>query len=227
MKAAKILIPAAFSALLILLASAPAPAADIVGQVSLESKGRKARNVRPQDVLVYFESEAGKPAEAPQEPYVLTMVRKEFTPRNLVVPVGSTVRFPNEDTILHNVFSVSGENRFDLGLYRQGEGKSATFEHPGIVRIFCNVHHEMVAHIVVVETPHFARVGVDGSFRIEGVPPGPGTLIAWFEQSEPWSQKIDKVGDGPVDIRLTVSKPRVPRHKNKFGKPYSRRRARY
>ncbi len=227
MKAAMIRIPAALVPLLILLNSVPLPAAEITGRVELEAQGRKARNVRPQDVLVYFESESGKRAEAPKEPYVITTVRKEFTPRSLVVPAGSTVRFPNEDNILHNVFSVSGRNRFDLGLYRRGEGKSATFEHPGIVRVFCNVHHEMVAHIVVVETPHFARVDPDGSFRIEGVPPGPGTLIAWFEQSEPWSKKIAKPDDGPVEIRLTVTKPRVPRHQNKFGKPYSRRRARY
>ena len=227
MKAPMIRIPALLVPLLILLTSIPAPAAEIIGRVELEAKGRKARNVRPQDVLVYFESETGEPASAPKEPFVMTMVRKEFTPRNLIVPVGSTVRFPNEDTILHNVFSVSRENRFDLGLYRRGEGKSTTLDHPGIVRVFCNVHHEMVAHIVVVETPHFARVEVDGSFRIEGVPPGPGTLVAWFEQAEPWSQKIADPGNGPFDIRLAVSKPRVPRHKNKFGKPYSRRRARY
>lgn len=71
-----------------------------------------------------------------------------------MVPAGSTVRFPNQDSILHNVFSVSRANRFDLGLYRRGEGKSATFRQPGVVRVFCNVHHSMVAYVVVVETPH-------------------------------------------------------------------------
>lgn len=215
------------SSLLASMTPAQLFAAEVSGQVELVSKGRKARGAKPQDVLVYFESSNGSPVAAPEQPFVVTTAGKEFSPRNLVVPVGSTVLFPNEDNILHNVFSVSGGNRFDLGLYRRGDGKSTTFRHPGIVRVFCNVHHDMVAHIVVVETPHFARVDADGSFVIEGVPEGPGMLIAWFEQSEPWSRKVQSAGASPITIQLEVSKPRVPRHQNKFGKPYSRRRERY
>ncbi len=83
----------------------------------------------------------------------MVTVRKEFLPRVLAVPAGSKVRFPNQDPILHNVFSVSGENRFDLGLYKQGEAKEAHLLQAGMVNVFCNVHHSMVGYIAVLETP--------------------------------------------------------------------------
>ena len=159
------------------------------------------------------------------EEYEIVTVRKEFLPRTLAVPVGSTVRFPNQDVILHNVFSVSGKNRFDLGLYKRGDGKTATFEQPGVVRVFCNVHHNMVAYVLVVDTPFSTSPDFNGGFRLEDLPDGPGTLKVWHERSEPYSQEVTLPLDGPLNIQLTVSKPRVPRHTNKFGKPYARRRS--
>ena len=174
---------------------------------------------------LYFTPEARVPVEPLREVPKIVTDRKEFRPRALTVPVGSTVRFPNQDVILHNVFSVSGRNRFDLGLYRRGEGKSATFEHPGVVRVFCNVHQSMVAYVVVVDTPFYTTPDADGRFRLRSLPAGPGTLTVWHERAEPYSRQLTLPLTEPLEVTLRVSKPRVPRHTNKFGKPYARRRS--
>lgn len=218
----------AVSALLVLLAVTlveSAAAADLRGRVILAKNagGKPSREVR--NAQIYFTPRTPIALEVPAEPFEIVTVRKEFTPRALTVPVGSTVQFPNEDVILHNVFSVSGKNRFDLGLYKRGAGKQATFEHPGVVRIFCNVHHSMVAYIIVVETPFHATPNFDGQFFLSGLPEGPGTLTVWHERSEPYTRELTLPLAEPLEIQLTVSKPRVPRHTNKFGKPYARKRS--
>ncbi len=177
----------------------------------------------PRDLAAASRSFGSNDSEA--EEYEIVTVRKEFLPRTLTVPVGSTVRFPNQDVIIHNVFSVSGKNRFDLGLYKRGDGKTATFEQPGVVRVFCNVHHDMVAYILVVDTPYSTSPDFNGRFRLEDLPDGPGTLTVWHERSEPYTRNVTLPLDGPLSIELSVSKPRVPRHSNKFGKPYARRRS--
>ena len=198
-------------------------AAEIRGTVRLvKPNGDPAKELHR--VLVYYtpRSGVGRPAP-PTEPFELKMSRKEFEPSSMIIPMGSTVRFPNEDTILHNVFSVSGRNRFDLGLYRQGAGKEATFDYPGVVRVFCNVHHSMVAHVVVVGTPYYTVTLPDGSFRLEGLPPGEGTLTLWYERSDEWSQTVTLPLREPLAVDLAVTKGKVPDHSNKFNEPYKRR----
>lgn len=206
----------------------PAPdaaAANLSGVVFLQkgSAGKSSREV--QTAQVYYVPESPIDLEVSTEPYEVVTVRKEFLPRTLTVPVGSTVRFPNQDVILHNVFSVSGGNRFDLGLYRRGEGKSTTLEHPGVVRVFCNVHHSMVAYVLVVETPFTTTPDFGGQFALQGLPSGPGTLHVWHERTDPYSRQLTLPLGSPVEVELSVSKPRVPRHTNKFGKPYARKRS--
>ena len=95
--------------------------------------------------------------------------RKQFLPRVLAIGAGESVRFPNEDPILHNVFSQSPDNAFDTGQYGRGEGKTTRFDKPGLVRVYCNVHHSMVGHILVLDTPHFTRPSSDGRFRLTDV----------------------------------------------------------
>jgi hypothetical protein len=146
---------------------------------------------------------------------------KEFVPRVLAVPKGGRVHFPNADPILHNVFSVSAGNAFDLGLYKKGPGKEKTFESPGLVRVYCNVHQAMVAYVLVVNTPYFAAPAEDGSFVLTGLPKGAGKLTVWHEQTEPWTVSVQlPAGPAPITARIEVTRPQVPSHLDKSGKSY-------
>lgn len=206
-----------------LAVSTPASGAVLDGRVELEN-GRGVSRGALADAVVTFEPAAGESPSPPPEPFQIVTEDKQFRPRVLVVPVGSRVRFPNRDPILHNVFSVSGDNAFDVGLYEEGEGKAVTFEHPGLVRVFCNVHHSMVAYVLVVETPHVARPDSRGRFRLEGVPEGPGILTLWHERADPVRREIRVPSGEGLELALEITKPRVPKHLNKAGEPYRRGR---
>ncbi len=205
-----------------LLGVLPAGAADFRGRVALLEKGKPSADttLAVDATVVVFTPAKAVPAP---KPVVVDMVtaRKAFQPRILVVPVGSTVRFPNQDPILHNVFSVSGRNSFDLGLLGKGAGSSAVFREAGIVRVFCNVHHGMFGYIFVVATPYWARVAADGTFLIADVPAGPGKLTVWNERSSPTTQDLTLPLALPSTIGIEITMPRIPPHKNKLGKPYS------
>ncbi|RMH23594.1 MAG: hypothetical protein D6696_00090 [Acidobacteria bacterium] len=210
---------------LVLAALLPAAAAGDVLSGRLELAG-KARDGDLAGAVVYYQPDRPPARRPPSGTFEVVTVRKSFEPRVLAVPVGSTVRFPNQDPILHNVFSVSGPNRFDLGLYRQGDGKSVTFSHPGVVRVFCNVHHAMVAYVLVLESPFFVQPAADGSFRLDGLPSGPGTLTVWHERAEPQQLRIALPHGEPLALELVLDRPRVPPHLNKLGKPYKNLRGR-
>lgn len=205
-----------------LLGVLPASAADFRGRVALLEKGKPSADttLAVDATVVVFTPAKAVPAPKPVVVNMVT-VRKAFQPRILVVPVGSTVRFPNQDPILHNVFSVSGRNSFDLGLLGKGAGSSAVFREAGIVRVFCNVHHGMFGYIFVVATPYWARVAADGTFLIADVPAGPGKLTVWNERSSPTTQDLTLPLTAPSTIGIEITMPRIPPHKNKLGKPYS------
>lgn len=204
-----------------LLAPGLAPAAELEGTLALVRRGRAVRGDL-QNAFVSFKPAHGTPMTPPAEPFVMKTEGKDFDPQVLAIPVGSRVRFPNFDPILHNVFSVSGANSFDVGLYARGDGETVTFSHPGTVRVFCNVHHSMVAYILVLDTPYYTSPDADGRFRLSGVPEGPGTLMVWHERSDEQRQAV-VVPSGRVDLEIEVSRPRVPQHLNKAGKPYETR----
>jgi plastocyanin len=172
--------------------------------------------------VVYFESAVPQPTRAPETPYEIVTRGKEFLPRVLAVPRGSRVRFPNSDPILHNVFSVSGDNSFDLGLYRKGPGKDKRFDHPGVVRVFCNVHQAMVAYVLVLETPFSTSPDAAGAFALAGLPRGAGKLTVWHEQAEPWTMDLRLPAASPVVAKVEVTRPRIPPHLDKTGRSYSR-----
>lgn len=205
--------------LLALAAPAEPQGAQLAGTVELLQDGRPVRGA--QEAIVFF-TPANPPRRPATPPPVFDMVthRKEFKPRVLVVPVGARVRFPNQDPILHNVFSVSGGNAFDLGLIAKGPGKEATFREAGLVRVFCNVHQAMTAYVLVLDTPWSASPDASGAFRLTGLPAGPGKLSVWHERGEVLTQQVTVPSAAPARLRLPVSRPRVPRHLNKFGKPY-------
>jgi hypothetical protein len=158
--------------------------------------------------------------------------RKEFDPRVVVAPRGATVAFPNRDPILHNVFSVSEARPFDLGLFGTGEAGRVRFDKAGVVRVFCNVHHDMVGYLLVLDTPFRAVPEPSGAFRLRDLPAGPGTLTVWHERAEPWRLRLVIPASGaahaPVEARVELTKPRIPPHLDKLGRSYrERRRDRY
>ncbi|HEX2225444.1 MAG TPA: hypothetical protein VHN15_14680 [Thermoanaerobaculia bacterium] len=200
-------------------------AEELRGRVQLLAKGGKepARGSDARQAVVYFEPVSPQPVRPPAEPFVMTTRKKEFVPRVLAIPRGSRVRFPNEDLILHNVFSVSGGNSFDLGLYRAGAGKDKRFTESGLVRVYCNVHHDMVAYVLVLDTPYFVSPEANGEFVLTGLPKGRGRLTIWHEQAEPFTMDLQLPAASPVLGRLEVTRPQVPPHLNKSGQSYFRR----
>ena len=201
--------------------TASASAGEIVG--SVEILGKKKPYKDRSNVVIYVEgvSVADSGASATME-----MRKKQFAPRVVVVQKGSPVEFPNRDRIFHNVFSVAGENRFDLDLYKAPEVATKTFEHVGIVRVYCNIHPQMTGIVMVRDNPYFATSAKDGGFSIGGVPPGRYTVTAWHERAEPQSLDVDVPAQGQAGARfvLDASKYKRVRHKNKFGKTYKKTR---
>ncbi len=191
----------------------------------LAEDGERLRDRREfTNAVIYFEPDESSTAEPKDHLIEMTTRRREFAPRVLPVMAGTEVRFPNEDPILHNVFSTSGNNRFDLGVYGESPGKTHRFDHPGLVRVFCNVHSRMSAHIVVVDGPHFTQPDSNGRFVLENLPAGPGQLTVWHERAEPERTRItlepgsDHSHD--TELELTVREATPPRQR-------MRRRGRY
>jgi plastocyanin len=197
----------------------PARAGTVRGRVAVAEKGgKRARDLS--DVVIYLEGAKARPRPAKA---VMTMKGKAFLPRVLVVPTGGTVEFPNEDPIFHNVFSVSGENRFDLDLYKRPKTGSFTFQHPGVVRVYCNIHPQMSAVVLVRDNPWFAKAAADGTFAIPDVPAGRYVVKAWQERAPEVQTEVAVRDEGEVELRLDLDASQFKRvqHKNKFGKDYS------
>jgi len=201
-----------------------ASAEDLRGKVELLARGGKAlaKGSDVRQAVVFFEPKVPRPTRAPEAPFTVSTEDKEFRPRVLAIPRGSKVRFPNSDPILHNVFSVSGANSFDFGLYRKGPGQTRRFDAPGLVRVFCNVHHSMVAYIWVLATPFSISPAADGTFTLANLPKGPGKLTVWHEQAEPWTIDLQVPTPGTVAARLEITRPRIPPHVDKSGRSYFR-----
>src|SRR5207245_11308427 len=162
--------------------------AGVAGRVTMLEKGGKS-SPDLGAAVVYLE---GDPADAAARPVTVDIAinDKEFVPRVVVVPVGSTVRFLNHDPFDHNVFSASDVNPCALGQYGRGEARAWTFGGPGLTRVFCNVHPRMVMFVQVMAGHYFAQPDADGSFEIADVPSGRYVLHVWHERSPQVTQEI-------------------------------------
>ncbi|HJS73459.1 MAG TPA: hypothetical protein VJ921_04170 [Vicinamibacteria bacterium] len=198
-------------------------AAPVSGRVEVLEKGSVKRAV-VREVLVYLEGvRADMPASVRERRVSVASRNKTFEPHVEVVPLGGSVSFPNHDEIMHNVFSLSKGNKFDLGLYKSGAKKDFTFATPGLVRVYCNIHPQMSAFLQVVENPYFAWTTPDGGFLIDGVPPGNYQLKAWHEEGETAQPvSVTESGASGLLVRIDVSGFAKRPHMNKFGKPYKR-----
>lgn len=209
---------------LALFAEAPgvfaAPRGAVSGQVSVTKGGDKKSDAS--GVVVYVTG----PKDALPKGTSAHKVRqkdKQFDPSLTIVLKGETVEFPNEDKIHHNVFSVSKPARFDLGLYKAGSSKSVKMKKAGVVDVYCNIHPEMVAKILVLDTKYFAVTGNDGKFSIDGLPAGTWKIIAWHPHGKQWEGTVTVTGGATASVDITVEAGESKsRHARKDGTPYGR-----
>jgi hypothetical protein len=168
------------------------------------------------------------PAIPTRQPlYRLVQKDKMFTPHLLVVPTGTQVEFPNQDPFFHNVFSLFNGKRFDLGLYESGTSRSVRFDREGVSYIFCNIHPEMGAVVLALNTPYYGISDENGVVALHNVPAGSYRLNVWSEIGQlanpNVSQRIVQVSTDPVylgDITLWATTDALAHHKNKFGEDY-------
>ena len=160
-------------------------------------------------MVVILEGESQPPK--PPITAVLDQRNTRFDTGLLVIPVGSTVEFPNSDPIFHNVFSLSKTQPFDLGFYPRGQSRSVKFNRAGIVQVYCHIHADMYAAIVVTASPWFAKPSHDGSFSWTGVPAGRYRLIAWHKIAGLHATDVTVPETGKVDVNISVPVDVEPR----------------
>jgi plastocyanin len=199
---------------------ATAVSGTLSGRVELVEKGGSRANDLS-DAVVWVEGPRVTPE--PVEARV-NMKGKTFVPHVTVVALGGSVSFPNQDRILHNAFSLTAENRFDLDLYKSPQSRAWKPKAAGVVRVYCNIHPQMSAIVVVRDNPFWARASADGRFTIPGVPAGQWTVKAWHERSGELARRVTVGADGEValDLTLDASAYKPATHKDKFGRDYSR-----
>ena len=168
-----------------------------------------------------------KPSYAVRPRFKIVQHNRRFDPHVLAIPAGSAVDFPNRDPFFHNVFSMFDGKRFDLGLYESGASHSANFDTPGICYVFCNIHPEMSAVIVVLDSSYHAVSDRTGKVSIANVPPGRYLVYAWHERGKP-----DVPKSFPFEVTLSEENATLrticlidtgqllPPHKNKYGRDY-------
>lgn len=173
--------------------------------------------------VVVFVDELPDPSPQQQVPQI-SHLNLQFNPTVLPVKVGDQVDFLNDDSIYHNAFSLSRAKPFDLGIYPRGSSKLVTFDQPGLVKVFCQIHPNMISNILVLNNRLHAVTDPQGNYRIKGVPAGLRNVRTWHELSNGVSQEIKVTGSGVtnLNLRLVANKERV-QHKNKFGQPYRKK----
>ena len=167
------------------------------------------------------------PSEQPDRKLQVVQKNKSFQPHLTVVRVGWVVDFPNRDPFFHNVFSLFDGKRFDLGLYEAGATNSVRFDHAGVSYLFCNIHPEMSAVVVAVDTPYYSVSDRSGGLTIANVPDGSYELHVWYERSLPEELKglvrEVRISDGSRELG-TIAVPEnsgfSTAHKNKYGQDY-------
>jgi plastocyanin len=203
------------------LTALPLAAAVVSGKVSFVTK--RGQNPVANETLVWLEP-AGRAMRKPPQTFQMMTRGKALVPHVLAIPAGSTVEFPNDDPISHNLFSLSTGNTFDLGLYRRGAGKSHKFDTPGVVNVYCNVHPNMSAVIHVMSTPYYTFADAAGNYALTDIPPGKYHLVAWNEQGGQTTSDVEVSNAGAVSgaLALTLDSRnyRITQHMDKNGKPY-------
>jgi plastocyanin len=211
---------------------ANADAHNVTVHVEFLSQKKHGATHRKEQAVVWLSSlEAAQPAEnwpARHATYRIVQKNKEFIPHLLVIPVNSVVEFPNQDPFFHNVFSMFDGKRFDLGLYEAGSTRGVRFNREGVSYIFCNIHPQMSAVILALDTPYYAISNAVGQAIIRNVPSGDYRLHVWAEHAD--QQTVNQLAqtvhvnasknNEPLAVAIPLSADAGFQHKNKYGQDY-------
>ena len=203
----------------------------VTADVAIANSGKKSKARQAGNVVLWLTPAgsatfSGLPAAQGSNRPRLVQRNKSFEPHVLVVPVGSSVEFPNRDPFFHNVFSLFEGKRFDLGLYEAGSTRNVVFDKPGISYIFCNIHSEMSAVVIAVSSSYYGISDGRGRVAIPHVPPGRYTLRIWYEDTLP--EELNKLtrevtvsqeAPGLGAMRLPATNM-PPGHQNMYGRDY-------
>ena len=201
----------------------PAQAADgvVEGTVRVLTRsedGKPALKGDASGVVLYLTGFSQTPP--PEKPRI-SQRNKTFIPDVLPIVVGQTVEFTNEDNLIHNVFSTSKARKFDLGKPRVGESRDVQFDKTGVVDIYCDIHEEMVATILVLPNQAFTVTGPDGKFTLRGIPSGRHSLFAWSRRSEPQRVEIEVKTGETAAVALELAETKFDtKHVGKYGQAY-------
>lgn len=201
----------------------------VTARVKLVQQESQTETAHAENVVVWL-SPIGPGSEThagAKQALRLTQHNKSFDPHVLVVPVGSVVQFPNRDPFFHNVFSLFEGKRFDLGLYEAGTTRDVSFDRPGVSYIFCNIHAEMSAVIIALDTPYYGISNRKGEIVIHNVPAGRYIMKTWYETAPPdvleaMNREVN-VTDNSSSLgilRISASAAATAAHKNKYGMDY-------
>jgi len=199
--------------------AAPPAGGRVVGKVTVtESDGKPSG---PVDVIVYVVGFDEKPPVPGAITAQIAQQDRKFVPDLVAITVGEQVGFPNNDPFLHNVFSQSAARKFDLGSYKKGDPKTKDFQATGVVDVYCNIHAEMAATILVLPNRRHVRANADGTFAIDGVPPGKWTVFAYVRRAtKPTSTPVTVVAGQDATVSLALVRGPEPKHVNKYGEQY-------
>jgi len=185
-------------------APAPATANPYAGNANAIPGATAAPQGRVTDAVLWIDgldAETSARLPAPTSRPQLVQQDQTFVPHVLAVAVGSEVDFPNRDPIYHNVFSLSPVQRFDLGKYPKGHSRTVSFRRTGVARVFCDIHSNMEAYVVVVPNRAFARPDASGAFRLPDLPPGDYVLVLWHPDFGETRTNVTLPGDGDVRVQ--------------------------
>jgi plastocyanin len=199
----------------------------LTARVKMLDTEHKTESVHAENVVVWLSPVGNSPLAAPAKQVLrLTQHDKSFEPHLLIVPVGAVVQFPNRDPFFHNVFSLFEGKKFDLGLYEAGSTRNVSFDRPGISYIFCNIHAEMSAVVIALETPYYGVSNRRGEIIIPNVPAGRYHMHSWYETApqdalDAMVHEINVNGNtstlGVLEVPAAAASTA---HKNKYGMDY-------